>query len=98
MWVIDSSAGFRLPTSCVERLAGTAEAEVEAATFADARLHRRFAGLLRLLWRDVGRKTAGDAAAEAAFAGPLALVARLLRRRREDRGGNKLYSLHAPEV
>jgi transposase, IS5 family len=49
-------------------------------------------------WRDIGRKIEGDAATEAAFAGPLALVDRLLRQRRDDRGGTKLYSLHAPEV
>src|SRR5215207_9268099 len=56
---------------------------------------RTWLGRLR---RDIGRKIAGDAAAEAAFAGPLALIARLLHQRREDRGGDKLYSLHAPEV
>jgi IS5 family transposase len=50
------------------------------------------------LFRDVGRKIAGNAAAKAGFAGPLALIARLLRQRREDRGRDKLYSLHAPEV
>ena len=50
------------------------------------------------LFRDIGRKIAGDALAEAAFAGPLGLIARLLRQRREDRGRDKLYSLHAPEV
>lgn len=50
------------------------------------------------LFRDIGRKIAGDAATEAAFAGPLGLIARLLRQRREDRGRDKLYSLHAPEV
>ncbi len=50
------------------------------------------------LFRDIGRKIAGNAPAKAAFAGPLALVARLLRQRREDRGRDKLYSLHAPEV
>ncbi len=50
------------------------------------------------LFRDIGRKIAGSAAAKAAFAGPLSLVARLLRQRREDRGREKLYSLHAPEV
>jgi len=32
------------------------------------------------------------------FAVLLGLVARLLRQRREDRGRDKLYSLHAPEV
>ena len=35
---------------------------------------------------------------EDAFAGPLRLIARLLRQRCEDRGRGKLYSLHAPEV
>jgi IS5 family transposase len=50
------------------------------------------------LMRDIGRKIAGGGAAEAAFAGPLGLVARLLRQRREDRGRDKLYALHAPEV
>ena len=50
------------------------------------------------LFRDIGRKIAGHAEAEAAFARPLGLIARLLRRRREDRGRDKLYSLHAPEV
>ena len=50
------------------------------------------------LFRDIGRKIAGDAVAEDAFAGPLGLIARLLRQRREDRGRDKLYSLHAPEV
>ena len=50
------------------------------------------------LFRDIARKIDGDAAAKAAFAGPLALIARLLRQRREDRGRDKLYSLHAPEV
>ena len=50
------------------------------------------------LFRDIGRKTAGNADAKATFAGPLGLVARLLRQRRDDRGRDKLYSLHAPEV
>jgi IS5 family transposase len=50
------------------------------------------------LFRDIGRKIAGDAVAEDAFAGPLNLIARRLRQRREDRGRDKLYSLHAPEV
>jgi len=59
---------------------------------------RRLRTWLGRLWRDIGRKIAGDAAAEAAFAGPLVLIGRLLRQRREDRGRDKLYSLHAPEV
>jgi transposase, IS5 family len=50
------------------------------------------------LFRDIGRKIAGSAAIQAALAGPLGLVARLLRQRREDRGRDKLSSLHAPEV
>ena len=50
------------------------------------------------LFRDIGRKIAGDAPAKAAFAGPPGLIARPLRQRREDRGRDKLYSLHAPEV
>jgi transposase, IS5 family len=50
------------------------------------------------LVRDIGRKIAGNAAIQAAFAGPLGPIARLLRQRREDRGRDKLYSLHAPEV
>jgi transposase, IS5 family len=50
------------------------------------------------LFRDIGRKIAGDARVGTALAGPLGLVARLLRQRREDRGKDKLYSLHAPEV
>jgi IS5 family transposase len=50
------------------------------------------------LFRDIGRKVAGNADAKPAFAGPLGLIARLLRQRREDRGRDKLYSLHAPQV
>jgi len=50
------------------------------------------------LFRDIGRKTADNAAIRTALAGPLGLVARLLRQRREDRGRDKLYPLHAPEV
>ncbi len=50
------------------------------------------------LFRDIARKIAGTPAAKAAFARPLGLIARLLRQRREDRGRDKLYSLHAPEV
>jgi len=50
------------------------------------------------LFRDIGRKIAGNAAIKAALAGPLGLIAQLLRQRREDRGRDKLYSLHAPEV
>jgi transposase, IS5 family len=50
------------------------------------------------LFRDIVRKIAGNTAAKPAFAGPLGLIARLLRQRREDRGRDKLYSLQALEV
>ena len=59
---------------------------------------RRLRTWLGRLFRDIGRKIVGDTASEAAFSEPLALTARLLRQRREDRGRGKLYSLHAPEV
>ena len=59
---------------------------------------RRLRAWLGRLFRDIGRKIAGDEQAMAAFAGPLGLIGRLLRQRREDRGRDKLYSLHAPEV
>ena len=59
---------------------------------------RRLRTWLGRLFRDIGRKIAGDGQAMAAFAGPLGLVARLLRQRREDRGRDKLYALHAPEA
>jgi IS5 family transposase len=61
------------------------------------RVVRRMRTWLGRLARDVGRKIAGNPAAQAAFAAPLALAARLLRQRRDDRGADKLYSLHAPE-
>jgi IS5 family transposase len=51
------------------------------------------------LARDITRKIAGAAeAVHAAFATPLARIAQLLRQRREDRGREKIYALHAPEV
>ncbi len=59
---------------------------------------RRLRTWLGRLFRDVGRKIAGDAVAQDALAGPLELIARLLRQRRGDRGRDKLYALHAPEV
>jgi transposase, IS5 family len=64
---------------------------------AERRVRRLRTWLGRLL-RDIGRKIAGDPAAQAAFSEPLARIARLLRQRREDRGRDKLYSPHAPEV
>jgi transposase, IS5 family len=62
------------------------------------RVVRRMRTWLGRLARDIGRKIAENPAAQAAFAAPLALAARLLRQRRDDRGPEKLYSLHAPEV
>jgi IS5 family transposase len=59
---------------------------------------RRLRTRLGRLARDITRKITGDARAEAVFGEPLALIIRLLRQRREDRGSGKLYSLHAPEV
>ena len=59
---------------------------------------RRLRTWLGRLARDIARKISGDARAEAVFGKPLALITRLLRQRREDRGSGKLYSLHAPEV
>ncbi|WP_407932574.1 hypothetical protein [Acidiphilium iwatense] len=44
------------------------------------------------------RKIAGDAEKKAAFDETLGLINRLLRQKRSDRGADKLYSLHAPEV
>ena len=51
------------------------------------------------LARDIARKVAGATeVARAAFATPLERIAQLLRQRREDRGREKIYALHAPEV
>lgn len=63
------------------------------------RVVRRMRTWLGRLARDIDRKMAGAAASvQAAFAAPLDLIARLLRQRREDRGREKVYALHAPEV
>jgi IS5 family transposase len=51
------------------------------------------------LARDIARKiAAATEAVRASFATPLERIARLLRQRREDRGRDKIYALHAPEV
>jgi IS5 family transposase len=51
------------------------------------------------LARDIIRKIAGAAqVVRAAFAAPLERIGRLLRQRRDDRGRDKIYALHAPEV
>jgi IS5 family transposase len=54
---------------------------------------------LSRLARDITRKIDGAAeVVRAAFATPLARIAQLLRQRRDDRGREKIYALHAPEV
>ncbi len=63
------------------------------------RLVRRMRTWLGRLARDIARKiTSATDEVRAAFTTPLDRIARLLRQRREDRGRDKLYSLHAPEV
>ena len=57
---------------------------------------RKMRTWLGRLERDIGRKIAGDAALEAAFATARARIARLLAQRPED--PNKIDALHAPEV
>ena len=94
--------GVRLRQSCL-RVAKRARREAAKLIHSGRRRQaerqvRRLRTWLGRLFRDIGRKIAGDAAAAAAFDGPLALIARLLRQRREVRGRDKLYSLHAPEV
>ena len=64
---------------------------------AEARVRRLRTWLGRLA-RDIVRKMAGNAKAKAASAEMLGLINRLLRQKRSDRGADKLYSLHAPEV
>jgi transposase, IS5 family len=63
------------------------------------RVVRRMRTWLGRLARDIARKIAGAAeAVRATFATPLDRIAQLLRQRREDRGREKIYALHAPEV
>lgn len=57
---------------------------------------KRLKTFLGRVYRDVRRKIAGRPELAAPFAGPLALIERLLAQRRTDT--NKLYALHAPEV
>jgi IS5 family transposase len=83
------------------RLAKTAA--IKAGRYAHARQYRRMKRELRRLrtylgrvYRDVGRKIAGDETLQARFSRLLGLVERLLAQQPKDK--NKLYSLHAPEV
>ena len=65
---------------------------------AECKVSRMRTWLGRLV-RDITRKIADAAATvRAAFAAPLERIAQLLRQRREDRGREKIYALHAPEV
>ena len=57
---------------------------------------RRLRTVLGRLYRDVGRKIAGEAELERAFATARDRIARLLAQRPQDK--DKLYALHAPEV
>ncbi len=79
------------------------KASVQAARYAHARQYKRMRRELKRLrtylgrvYRDVGRKIAGDGAQQAHFARLMGLVERLLAQKPSDK--NKLYSLHAPEV
>jgi transposase, IS5 family len=49
------------------------------------------------VFRDIVRKTSGDAALRKVFAEPLSLAFRV-RHQRQNQRGRKIYSLHAPEV
>jgi IS5 family transposase len=63
------------------------------------RVLRRMRTWLGRLARDIARKIAGAAeTVHAAFATPIERIAQLLRQRRDDRGREKIYALHAPEV
>ncbi len=93
-------AGIKLRQSHT-RLAKKASAK--AGRYAHARQYKRMRRELKRLrtylgrvYRDVGRKIAGDAQRQARFARLLGLVERLLAQQPQDK--DKLYSLHAPEV
>ncbi len=93
-------AGIKLRQSHT-RLAKKAAAK--AGRYAHAKQFKRMCRELKRLktylgrvFRDVGRKIAGDASLEARFARLLGLVERLLAQKPKDK--NKLYSLHAPEI
>lgn len=76
---------------------------MRAGRYAHAKQFRRMRRELKRLrtylgrvFRDIGRKIAGNGELEARFARLLGLVERLLAQKPKD--SNKLYSLHAPEV
>jgi IS5 family transposase len=79
------------------------KAAAKAGRYAHAKQYKRMRRELKRLrtylgriYRDIGRKIAGDGEQEARFARLLGLVERLLAQQPQDK--NKLYSLHAPEV
>ena len=79
------------------------KASTKAGRYAHAKQYKRMRRELKRLrtylgrvYRDVGRKIAGDEAQQTRFAGLMGLVERLLAQQPKDK--NKLYSLHAPEV
>ncbi|MEQ8653036.1 MAG: IS5 family transposase [Kiloniellales bacterium] len=79
------------------------KAAAKAGRYAHARQYKRMRRELKRLrtylgrvYRDVGRKIAGEAQQQARFARLMGLVERLLAQQPQDK--NKLYSLHAPEV
>ncbi|MBK1667579.1 hypothetical protein CKO28_05975 [Rhodovibrio sodomensis] len=83
------------------RLAKTAA--IKSGRYAHARQYRRMKRELQRLrtylgrvYRDVGRKIAGNETLQARFDRLLGLVERLLAQQPKDK--NKLYALHAPEV
>ncbi len=78
-------------------------AAAKAGRYAHAKQYRRMRRELKRLrtylgrvYRDVGRKIAGNGEQQTRFARLLGLVERLLVQQPKDK--NKLYSLHAPEV
>jgi len=80
------------------------QAAMMAGRYAHAKQFKRYNRSLKLLRtrlgrliRDIGRKTEGDAALEAAFAIPLSR-ARQIRSQKQRQRGRKLYSRHAPET
>jgi IS5 family transposase len=79
------------------------KAAAKAGRYAHAKQYKRMRREVKRLktylgrvYRDVGRKIAGDGERQARFARLLGLVERLLAQQPKDK--NKLYSLHAPEV
>jgi len=80
------------------------QAAMMAGRYAHAKQFKRYNRKLKFLRtrlgrlvRDIGRKTEGDAALEAAFAIPLSRASQIRSQKQRQRGW-KLYSWHAPET